>query len=141
MSLISCFMFKKNFFSNFLIFCLAVWALLIAASVFFGLQIYFPFIIANEELIPYHRWQSVRVAVFLTFAYFGIMHLIRGSKELYPIKFLEIYIKVLTITGLILFYQAQVKTTEYIILLFFLFCSVVLHVAARPKYRKYFTKK
>ena len=83
----------KIFFSNFLILGLAAWAVFIAVSVFFGITIYFPFIISEQESIPYHRWQTVRIAVFLTFAYFAIIHLIRGSRELYPITFLEIYIK------------------------------------------------
>ena len=134
-------MFRKHFLSNLLIFCLATWALYISISVFFGITIYFPFQVSEQKFVPYHRWQSVRIAVFLTFAYFAMIHLVRGSKQLYPIKFLEIYIKALTITASILFYRNKVETSEYFVLLFFLFCSVVLHIAARPKYRKYFTKK
>ena len=134
-------MISMRFFSKILIFGLALWAVYTSLSAFLGVTIYFPFRIVAEEAIPYHRWQTARIAVFLTFAYYAVMHLIAGSREMYPIQFLETYVKFLTLTGAILFYRAGVPANEYAIVAFFAACSVVLHLAARPNFKKYFSKK
>ena len=44
-----------------------------------GIQIYFPFNIADGEEIPYHRMQSIRVAVFVTTFY--ALYLINSIRE------------------------------------------------------------
>jgi len=134
-------MVSVRFFSKLLIFGLALWAVYTSLSSCFGVTVYFPFRIVEEEAIPYHRWQSARIAVFLTFAYYAVMHLIAGSREMYPIQFLETYVKVLTVTGAILFYRTGVPANEYAIVAFFAICSVVLHLAARPSFKRYFTRK
>ena len=101
-----------RFLSKLLIFGLALWAVYTSLSAFLGVTIYFPFRIVAEEAIPYHRWQTARIAVFLTFAYYAVMHLIAGSREMYPIQFLETYVKILTITGAILFYRSGVPAAN-----------------------------
>ena len=127
--------------STLLLLFLAVYSILTAIGAFIGVTIYFPFNITNEEPIPYHRWQSVRIAVFLTFAYFTLLHVFRGSKTLYPIKFLEIFIKILSISGIIIFYRTNMLAADYNIVIFFLICSIILHIVARPRLRKYFSRK
>ena len=120
---------------------LAVYSVFAALGAFAGITIYFPFHIANAESIPYHRWQSVRVAVLLAFAYFTLLHIFRGTKALYPIRFLEIFIKILTVTGVVLFYRTGMIATDYGIILFFIGCSAILHISARPRLRKYFSRR
>ena len=127
--------------STVLLLFLSVYSVLAALGAFAGITIYFPFHVSTAESIPYHRWQSVRVAVLLAFAYFTLLHIFRGTKALYPIKFLEIFIKILTITGIILFYRTNMLATDYGIILFFVACSAILHVSARPRLRKYFSRK
>ena len=124
-----------------LIVFLTGWTLYISVSAFFDITIYFPFKISEAEFIPYHRWQTVRIAVFLTFSYYAILHLFNKEKEYPPIQFLAIYIKILTIVGCIIFYKAGVPNSEYFVVLFFGLSSVILHLSCRTKYRKYFTKK
>ena len=127
--------------STLLLLFLAVYSVLTALGAFAGITIYFPFHISNAESIPYHRWQSVRVAVLLAFAYFTLLHIFRGTKALYPIKFLEIFIKILTVTGVVLFYRTGMIATDYGIILFFIGSSAILHISARPRLRKYFSRK
>ena len=127
--------------STLLLLFLAVYSVLTALGAFAGITIYFPFHISNADSIPYHRWQSVRVAVLLAFAYFTLLHIFRGTKALYPIKFLEIFIKILTVTGVVLFYRTGMIATHYGIILFFIGCSAILHISARPRLRKYFSRK
>ena len=119
---------------------IAVWAIYVSVYTFLGTTIYFPFTISDTEIVPYHRWQTVRLAVFITIAYFAALHLFRGSKEYFPIQFLEIYLKILTVVGLTIFYKADVEKSEYLVVLFWGICAVVLHLACRKKY-KYFAKK
>lgn len=124
-----------------LIVFLTGWTLYISVSAFFEITIYFPFKISEAEIIPYHRWQSVRIAVFITFAYFGIMHLFNKDRKYLPIQFLAIYIKILTIVGCVIFYKADVQNSEYFVLSFFGLSSLILHLSCRKEGRKYFSKK
>ena len=127
--------------STLLLLFLAVYSVLTALGAFAGIIVYFPFNMSNTESIPYHRWQSVRVAVLLAFSYFTLLHVFRGTKALYPIKFLEIFIKILTVTGIVLFYRTNMIATDYGIILFFIGCSAILHISARPRLRKYFSRR
>ena len=125
---------------NLLVGFITIWAIFVSAYTLFGNYIYFPFTVYDAESVPYHRWQTVRLAVLITIGYFAILHLFRGSKEYYPIQFLEIYLKILTVVGLIVFYNSNVENSEYFILLFFGITAIILHLACRKKY-KYFAKK
>ena len=125
---------------NLLVGLIAIWAIFVSSYTLLGTNIYFPFSTFDGETVPYHRWQTVRVAVFITVAYFSILHLFRGSKEYYPIQVLEIYLKNLTVVGLVVFYQTNVDNSEYFVVLFFGITSFILHLANRKKY-KYFAKK
>jgi hypothetical protein len=134
-------MLKTVKISNLIIICLSAWAIYASVSVFFGLNLYFPLVNAEEANIPYHRLQIVRVAVLLTFAYFGIVHLLKGSEPLYPIQFLTVYLKMLVLTAIPICVIYDVVIFEYFVVLFFLVCAIILHLASKPRYRKYFSTK
>ncbi len=118
---------------------LSLWALFIIISEIIGVTVYFPFNFVEKEEIPYHRIQSVRLSVFLTFIYFGLRYIFMQSYKLYPIQFLEIYIKSLTICGLFIFYSLGVELREYYFIFFFFIVSIILHIASRKKIRNYFS--
>ena len=117
---------------------LSLWALAFIIAEIMGVTIYFPFNIVEKQEIPYHRITSVRLAVFLTFAYFGFRYLFFQSEKLFPIQFLDIYIKSLTLCAFFVFYTSQVDIREYYFVLFFFIVSIVLHFASRNKIRSYF---
>ena len=117
---------------------LSLWALASIIAEIIGVTIYFPFNVVERQEIPYHRVTSVRLSVFLTFAYFGFRYLFFQSEKLFPIQFLEIYIKSLTICGFFIFYTTQVEIREYYFVLFFFIVSIILHFASRNKIRSYF---
>ena len=123
-----------------LVIFLTTWSIYVSVSAGFGVTVYFPFITSEENFVPYHRWQTVRISVFLTFFYFAILQLLNRERKYLPIKFLEIYLKILTVVGLIIFYKAGVKNTEYLVVAFFGLSSIILHIACRKK-QKYFSKK
>ena len=117
---------------------LSLWALIFIVAEIMGVTIYFPFTIIERQEIPYHRITSVRLAVFLTFAYFGFRYLFLQSEKLYPIQFLEIYIKSFTVCCLFVFYTSQVAFREYYFVLFLFIVSLILHFASKNKIRNYF---
>ena len=117
---------------------LSLWALVSVIAEIMGVTIFFPLNVVERQEIPYHRVASVRLSVFLTFAYFGFRYLFFQSEKLFPIQFLDVYIKSLTICGFFVFYTSQVVIREYYFVLFFFIVSIILHFASRNKIRSYF---
>ena len=122
-----------------LVLILSFFAIFLGICAILGIQIYFPFNIAEGEEIPYHRMQSVRVAVFITFAYYGALYLINSIKEVYPIHFLKVFMISFGITSLIFSYQAQEGIREIILAIFYLCCGLVFNLISKPEIKKYFT--
>ena len=120
---------------------IGLWCVYTSISAFLGIVVVFPFNISASQEIPYQRWQSIRVSLLLTFAYFSFRHLVKGSQMFYPIEFLDVYLKTLVISGGIIFLQKGVDSSEYLVLLFWSIVSGVLHFASRPRYRKLFFKR
>ena len=124
--------------SKILVGLLSLWTVFSVIAELMGVTIYFPFIIVEKQEIPIHRITSVRLSVLLTFAYFGFRYLFFQSEKLYPIGFLDIYIKSLTICCLFVFYTSRVEFREYYFVLFLFIVSLILHFASRNKIRSYF---
>ncbi len=121
-----------------LILILSVFAVFLGICAVLGIQIYFPFNIADGEEIPYHRMQSIRVAVFVTFTFYGALYLINSIREVYPIHFLKVFMISFGITSLLFSYQADAGVKEIILAIFYLFCGIVFHLISKPAIRKYF---
>ena len=73
--------------SKIIIAVLTIWAIFIIVSEIMGITVYFPFIFVEREDIPYHRINSVRLSVFLTFIYFGIRYLFFKVKSCIQFNF------------------------------------------------------
>ena len=127
--------------ANTVILALSLWGVFAAATVMFDITVYFPFRFATEDSIPEHRWQSARLAIFLTFAFYGFSHLLNGSKEVYPVHFLKVFLFFLTFVGTIIFIKSAVPPIEFAIPVFFAGCFLILHIASRTRFKKYFSKK
>ena len=127
-----------KFLSKIIVAILSLWAIFIIISELMGITVYFPFNFVEREEIPYHRINSVRLSVFLTFIYFGIRYLFMQSEKLYPIQFLDVYLKSLTLCGAFVFYSTGVEWREYYFVLFFLIVSTITHFASKNKIRSYF---
>ena len=124
--------------SKIIVFILSLWAVSSVIAELIGVTVYFPFNIIERQEIPYHRIASVRLSVLLTFAYFGFRYLFFQSEKLYPIQFLDIYIKSITICCLFVFYTNQMEIREYYFVFFLFIVSIILHYASRKKIRSYF---
>ncbi len=124
--------------SKFIIAILSLWAAFIVISELLGVTVYFPFNFSERQEVPYHRTNSVRLSVFLTFIYFGMRYLFYQTEKLFPLQFLDIYLKSLTICALFVFYSLEVPIREYLFVLFFFVVSIIVHFASRKKIRSYF---
>ena len=130
-----------RFIANLLVGLLTLWAIYTIVSNFVGVMVYFPFNMADEQDIPYHRWQTARLAVFATFAFYGVMHLLHGSREVYPVHFLKTYLFMLAVMGLVVFVQVGVHPIEYALVGLFFWIALTLHFATGTRLKRYFSKK
>ena len=122
-----------------LVLVLSLWALFLGICSILGIQIYFPFIISEENQIPYHRMQSVRVAVFMTFIYYSFIYLMNATKEVYPIHFLKVFMMCFGCSSLVFVYKVNASFSEYLISLFFFLCGAIFHIISKPDIKKYFS--
>ncbi len=124
--------------SKFIVGLLALWAAFIIISEILGVTVYFPFNVIERQDFPYHRINTVRLSVFLTFIYFSVRYLFFQSEKLYPIQFLDVYIKSLVVCGTFVFYSMDIELSEYRFIVFFVIVSIIIHFASRKKVKSYF---
>ena len=129
--------------ANSVIALMMIWALGVSALAFLDITIHWPWIITetDTEAIPFHRLQAMRIAIMLTFSYYGLLHLIAKRQQFYPLHFLTTYLFYMLLSGLIIFYRRDVLMQELGILLFFGVCLVFCVLAARPEASKYLKYK
>ena len=128
----------SQIFSKIIIILLTLLGITVLIGELFNFHIYFPLNMAEDDKIPYHRMQSIRLSLILTFVYFGIRYIFWQSHKMYPIQFLNTYLKSLFICSLLVFYSFQVEPREYYFVAFFFLVSIILHFASKPEIRKYF---
>ena len=121
------------------IFCLSIWAILTIVSFYFDVYILFPFTLVESNEIPYENLITIRLAIFATFAFYGLMHLLHGSKEVYPVQFLKTFLFMLSIMGLTVFIKtnAEVSLKQWLIILFFFCIAIILHLSTSSKIRRF----
>ena len=121
------------------IFCLSVWAILTVVSFYFDVYILFPFTLAESNEIQYENLIAIRLAIFATFGFYGLMHLLHGSKEVYPVHFLKTFLFMLSIMGLTVYIKtnAEVSLKQWLIILFFFCIAVILHLSTSSKIRRF----
>jgi len=126
-----------------MIFVLGAWAIFAGVTSLLGYTFYFPFqFVPSLESVPLHRWQVVRVSVFLTFGYLAIRHFVFGNEKLYPIQFIDIYLKFLVGVAIFIYYHQGIdEYREYAALGFFLVASLLVHFLAKPDFKKIFFKR
>ena len=128
-------------FANIVIIVISIWALAAALTAMLGITLYFPWVLEHSGEIPPHRLAAIRVGVLLTFVYFGFLHVIGKSMQLYPINFLTTFLAFLVVGGSVVFYQYQVPLSEYWLSAFWGFVCLMTYIASRPLVRDYFKKK
>ena len=129
-------------FTDILIFFLSIFAILTVASFYFDVYVIFPFTLVESNKIPYENLLGIRLAIFATFGFYGIMHILHGSKEVYPIHFLKTFLFMLSIMGLSVFIKtnAEVSLKQWLIILFFFCVAIILHISTSSKIRRFSNK-
>ena len=118
-----------------------LWTLAVSVAEFIGVTIHFPWIIGGVEEIHLYRLQTLRIAILLTFAHYGVLHLFGKNQEYLPIHFLSQYLFYLVMSGGIIFYKIEVPVWEYGILVLFTIVWLLTVIAAKPLNRDYFKNK
>ena len=118
-----------------------LWTIAVSFAEFLGVTIHFPWIVSGVDEIPLHRLQILRVAILLTFAHYGVLHLFGKNREYLPIHFLTQFLFYLVISGGIIMYQIEVSVFEYGVLLVFAIVWFLTAIAASPLNRGYFKNK
>ena len=126
-------------FTDILIFFLSIFAILTVASFYFDVYVIFPFTLVESNEIPYENLLGIRLAIFATFAFYGVMHLLHGSKEVYPIHFLKTFLFMLSIMGLTVFIKSnsEISLKQWLIILFFFCVAIILHISTSKKIRRF----
>ena len=128
-------------FAKLLVAAMVIWLLSVVICGLLGVSIQFPFTLIEEGEIAYHRLQTIRIALFLTVAYYGLQYVLGLTKQVYPINFVKVYIFNMCIVGLALFYRLDVDREEYLVLAFWLLFLAILNIATANRYRRLFKKK
>ena len=130
---------KIHTFTNIFIFFLSFFALCTVGLFYFDIYVIFPFTLVESREIPYDNLIAIRLAIFATFAFYGIMHLLHGSKEVYPVHFLKTFLFMLSTIGLTVFIKGNTEITlkQWVICLFFFFVATILHLATYSKKRRF----
>ena len=128
--------------ANTVVALMMIWALGVSFLAFLDITIHWPWIIteAETEAIPYHRLQTVRIGLLLTFSYYGLLHLLGKSQEFYPLHFLTTYLFYMVLSGLIIFYRRDVLMQDWGVLVFFSVCLIFCYAAAKPELNRHLKK-
>ena len=129
-----------RFLAKSLVLFLSLFGAINVVSYFYGFSVTFPFTVTQDTYVPEHRLHAVRLATFTTFVYFGFRYLFFGSTKLHPIQFLGVFLFNLGAVGGLCFYVNDVNFSEYFLVPFFIFASIILYNAGRPEFRNYFKK-
>ena len=130
--------FLLRLISKVIILFLAIYCISVIIGFFAGYSVTFPFSFTEGRYVPEQRLHAIRLAALGTFFYFSLYYLFFGNVKLYPIQFLDVYLKSLTVCGMFVFYSTGVELREYYFVLFFLIVSTITHFASRNKIRSYF---
>ena len=131
----------SHFLSKILIVVLTLVGIIILFGEIINVHIYFPLTISENEKIPYHRMQSVRLATIICFVYFGIRYLVWNTVKMYPIQFLNVILKSLAVSSLFVYFTLQMELREYWFVLFFIIVATIMHFSSRTEIRKYFKQR
>ena len=129
---------KYKLIAKIIIGFLALWALIVPILQVFGTTIVFPLRISESGEIPYYRLLGVRTAVCFTFVFFAVRFLFIEYSKFYPIKFLDIFLKILFISNLLVWFAHGAEIGEYVLLIVFLPLLIITHIISGEKFRKYF---
>ena len=132
--------------SNLIIFLLSLWAIWIIIATIFNISIIFPLEVVEGKQLPQERLVSIRLALFATFAYYGISHLLNKNKMFYSIHFLCTFLYFFSFMGAITYLHMKlsgdfVSIADWVHIFFWFIIAAILHLGSTPQYKRIFKKK
>ena len=132
--------------SNLIILLLSLWAIWIIIGAIFNISIIFPLEVVEDKQIPQERLVSIRLALFATFAYYGVSHLLNKNKMFYPIHFLCTFLYFFSFMGAITYLHMKlagdfVSVANWLHTFFWFVIAVILHLGSTRQYKRIFKKK
>ena len=128
-----------NTFTNIVILFLSFFAISTVLLFYFDIYIIFPFTLVESKEIPYNNLIGIRLAIFATFGFYGLMHLLHGSKEVFPVHFLKTFLFMLSIIGITVFIKGNeaVSLKQWMLCLFFFIVAIIIHLSTGSKKRRF----
>ena len=128
-------------FGNLVILLLTVWCIIVSIAYLMDISVYFPWreVIPDETLI--NRLEAIRIAVILTFAYFGILHIFGKNVRQYPINFLTVFLFYLVISGTFVAYKYDVLEHEIWVIMAWTTFWLLSYIASKKEIRHYFKRR
>ena len=132
--------------SNLIIFLLSLWAIWIIIAAILNISIIFPLEVVEDKQIPQEQLLSIRLALFGTFAYYGVSHLLNRNKMFYPIHFLCTFLYFLSFMSAITYLHMKlagdfVSVANWLHTFFWFVIAVILHLGSTRQYKRIFKKK
>ncbi len=121
-----------------LLFLAALWALVVVGISLFDAPIFFYPMQATTDGVTPHRFEVLRLSLFVLFAYLSFLHLFAKDKKISAGHVLITMMTSLTFIGcaVILSRNRFFEDLGYIAV--FALATVAIYVASRPRVRKYF---
>ena len=131
--------------SNLIIFLLSLWAIWIIIAAIFNISIIFPLEVVEDKQIPQERLVSIRLALFATFAYYGISHLLNKNKMFLSNPFLMYFLIFFVIYGRYHLFTNEIiwgfcLYSELVTHFFWFIIAAILHLGSTPQYKRIFKK-
>ena len=123
------------------IFVAALWSIVITILSLIGEPVYFYSAESNGNEPPVHRFEVLRLSMFLTFAYFAMLHIFQPDK-----KFSAGHVLISMLTFLVVIGGAVSVTKNFLFGEFGYLAAIGLSAmaiffASRPRVRRYFARR
>ena len=128
-------------FGNLVILILTVWCIIVTIAYMKGISVYFPWREVIPGEIPINRLEAIRLAVILTFAYFGILHIFGKNVRQYPINFLTVFLFYLVISGTFVAYKYDIIKHEIWVIVVWATFWLSSYIASKKEIRNYFKRR
>lgn len=127
---------------NAAIFLAAIWAIIVTIVSVVDAPIYFyPVHNFTEAGPPVHRFEVLRLSLFLIFAYFALLHIMVPDKQFSAGHILITMLTCLVIVGVAASALQRFRFNETGYLIAFGLAASAIFFASRPRVRRYFTRR
>ncbi len=123
------------------IFVAALWSIFITILSVIGEPVYFYPTENNSNEAPVHRFEVLRLSMFLTFAYFALMHVLQPDKKFSASHVLISMLTFMVLVGSVVSVTKNFLFGEFGYLVAIGLSAIAIFFASRPRVRRYFARR